>query len=159
MADPTPVAKSGYVNGADLLLSVGGKAIGHCTTHTCTYNTETKERAVKPATSVAYGGTSLWKEKGVVGLSVSINFEGLRHFGETEGGLKTLLNAWKSGTAVQVTAYERDSSASPYLSGSFVIASLEQSAPAQDDATFSGTLENNGAVTITPANLTGETIS
>ena len=159
MADPTPLAKSGYVNGADLLLSVGGKAIGHCTTHTCTYNTETKERAVKPASSVAYGGASLWKEKGVVGLGVSINFEGLRHFGETEGGLKTLLNAWKSGTAVQVTAYERDSSASPYLSGSFVIASLEQSAPAQDDSTYSGTLENSGAVTITPANLTGETIS
>ena len=159
MADPTPVAKSGYINGADLLLSVGGKAIGHCTTHTCTYNTETKERAVKPAASVAYGGTSLWKEKGVVGLSVSINFEGLRHFGETEEGLKSLLNAWKSGAAVTVTAYERDSSASPYLSGSFVIASLEQTAPAQDDSTFSGTLENNGEVTITPANLTGETIS
>ena len=148
MADPTPVAKSGYINGADLLLSVGGKAIGHCTTHTCTYNTETKERAVKPASSVAYGGTSLWKEKGV-----------LRHFGETEEGLKSLLNAWKSGAAVTVTAYERDSSASPYLSGSFVIASLEQTAPAQDDSTFSGTLENNGEVTITPTNLTGETIS
>ena len=159
MADPTPVAKSGYINGADLLLSVGGKAIGHCTTHTCTYNTETKERAVKPVASVAYGGTSLWKEKGVVGLGVSINFEGLRHFGETEEGLKSLLNAWKSGAAVTVTAYERDSSASPYLSGSFVIASLEQTAPAQDDSTFSGTLENNGAVTITPNNLTGETIS
>ena len=142
------------MNGADLLLSVGGKAIGPCT-----YNTETKERAVKPASSVAYGGTSLWKEKGVVGLSVSINFEGLRHFGETEGGLKTLLNAWKSGAAVTVTAYERDSSASPYLSGSFVIASLEQTAPAQDDATYSGTLENNGAVTITPSALTGETLT
>ena len=27
MPDPTPVAKSGYINGADLLLSVGGKAM------------------------------------------------------------------------------------------------------------------------------------
>ena len=116
-----------------------------------------KAAAAEPA---AYGsGTSLWKEKGMVGLSVSINFEGLRHFGETEGGLKTLLNAWKSGAAVTVTAYERDSSTSPYLSGSFVIASLEQTAPAQDDSTFSGTLENNGAVTITPSALTGETLT
>ena len=159
MADPTPVAKSGYVNGADLLLSVGGQAIGHCTTHTTTYNSETKERAVKPASSVAYAGASLWKEKGIVGLSVSINFEGLRHYGETEGGFKALLNAWKTGVPVTVTAYERDSSAAPYLSGSFVITSLEEGDPAQDDATYSGTLENSGAVTITPANLTGETIS
>ena len=156
---PDPVAKSGYVNGADILLSVGGKAIGHCTTHTTTYNTETKERSVKPASSVAYPTASLWKEKGVVGLGVTINFEGLRHFGETEGGFKSLLNAWKTGAAVAVTAYERDSSASPYLSGNFVITSLESSNPAQDDATYSGTLENNGAVTITPSALSGETIS
>lgn len=156
---PDPVAKSGYVNGADILLAVGGKAIGHCTTHTTTYNTETKERAIKPAASVAYAVASLWKEKGVTGLSVSINFEGLRHYGETEGGFKALLNAWKTGQPVQVTAFERDSDNAPYLSGSFVITSLEASNPAQDDATYSGTLENNGAVTITPSALTGEAIS
>lgn len=156
---PDPVVKSGYVNGADVLLAVGGKAIGHCTTHTTTYNTETKERAVKPAASVAYAAASLWKEKGVTGLSVSINFEGLRNYGETEGGFKALLNAWKTGQPVTVTAYERDESSSPYLSGSFVITSLEASNPAQDDATYSGTLENNGVVTITPSALTGETLS
>ena len=156
---PDPVAKSGYVNGADLLLSVGGKAVGHCTTHTVTYNTETKERAVKPTAATAYAVASLWKEKGVTGLSISINFEGLRHYGETEGGFKALLNAWKTGAAVAVTAFERDSDSTPYLSGNFVITSLESSNPAQDDATYSGTLENNGAVTIDPTKLTSETIS
>ena len=59
--------KSGYVNGSDLLLFIGGKAVGHCTSHTMTFNSETKERAVKP---VAKKGitSGLWKGKGVTGL-------------------------------------------------------------------------------------------
>lgn len=152
-----PTTKTGYVNGSDLLLKVGGKAIGHCTTHTTTFNTETKDRAVKPAASenIAAG---LWKGKGVTGLSVSISFEGLVNYDESEGGFKTLVNAWKSGQPVEVVAIERENS-DPYLTGSFVIASLEQSAPAQDDATYSGTLENNGEVDLDPSKITGETIS
>ena len=48
-----PTTKVGYVNGSDLLLKVGGKAIGHCTTHTTTFNTETKDRSVKPVASAS----------------------------------------------------------------------------------------------------------
>ena len=62
--------KTGYCNGSDMLVYVGGKAVGHCTTHTTTMNSETKDRAVKP---VATKGISagLWKGKGVTGLSIS----------------------------------------------------------------------------------------
>lgn len=45
--------KDDYINGSDLLLNVGGKAIGHCTTHTTTFNSDTKERAVKPVASAS----------------------------------------------------------------------------------------------------------
>ena len=45
------MAKSGYCNGSDMLLYVNGKAVGSCTTHTTTFNSETKERAVKPVAS------------------------------------------------------------------------------------------------------------
>ena len=76
----------------------------------------------------------------------------------TEGGFKTLLNAWKTGQPVEVVALEREN-ADPYLTGSFVIASLEQSAPAQDDVTYSGTLENNGEVTLDPSKITGESLT
>ncbi len=41
--------KTGYVNGSDLLLFVGDKAIGQCTSHSATFDSETKERAGKPA--------------------------------------------------------------------------------------------------------------
>ena len=49
--------KKGYVNGSDLLLGIAGKPYGHCTTHTATFTSETKDRAVKPvATLTATSG-------------------------------------------------------------------------------------------------------
>ena len=66
------MAETGYINGSDLLLSIGGKPVGHCTSHKLTFNTETKDRAVKPlATQGSKAG--LWKEKGVNGLSITIS--------------------------------------------------------------------------------------
>lgn len=137
-----------YVNGSDLLLMVGEKCIGHCTSHKTTYNTETKEHSVKPLQSAA-ATKALFKGKTVTGMSVSISFEGLAYDGETENGLEELRSLWIAGVPVTVKAFDRTSgSTSPYLSGSFVISSLEENAPAQDDTTYSGSLENSGAVTI-----------
>lgn len=65
-----------YCNGSDMLLYVGDKAFGHCSTHTTTMNSETKDRAVKPAASAAKS-SGLWKQKGVTGLSISISADGL----------------------------------------------------------------------------------
>ena len=129
-----------------MLLYIGGKAAGHCTTHTTTLNSETKDRAVKP---VATKGVSagLWKGKGVTGLSISISAEGLVFYGETEAGYKSMLAAWKAGKSVEVKCMERENSDKPYLAGNFVIASLERVDPAQDDATYSISLENDGEPT------------
>ncbi len=113
--------KTGYCNGSDMLLYVGGKAVGSCTTHTTTFNSETKERAVKPVATAGISG-GLWKKKGVVGLSYSISAEGLVFYDETENGYKELL--------------------------ALVIASLERTDPAQDDATYSISLENDGEPTV-----------
>lgn len=135
--------ETGYVNGSDLLLSIGGKAIGHCTSHTLTFNSETKERAVKPLASKAKSA-GFWKEKGVASLNVSISGEGLVFDGETENGYTALAALWAKGESVEVIGFERGNSASPYFKGNFVISSLEQSDPAQDDATYSISLENDG---------------
>ena len=139
--------KNGYCNGSDMLLYVGGKAVGSCTSHTVTFNSETKERAVKPVASAAIS-SGLWKGKGVVGLSYSISGEGLVFYDETECGFRELFALWKAGRPVTVKCMERENSDTPYLSGNFVIASLEQTSPAQDDATYSITLENDGEVEI-----------
>lgn len=137
------MTKTGYCNGSDLLLYVGGKAVGSCTSHTTTFSSETKERAVKPVASVALT-SGKWKKKGVVGLSYSISAEGLRFYDETECGFKELFKLWKAGEPVEVKCMERDATEKPYLVGSCVITSLEESAPAQDDATYSINLENDG---------------
>ena len=141
------MAKTGYCNGSDLLLYVGGKAVGSCTSHTATFSSETKERAVKPVASAALS-SGKWKKKGVVGLSYSISAEGLRFYDETECGFKELFKLWKAGESVEVKCMERDATEKPYLVGSCVITSLEESAPAQDDATYSINLENDGEPSI-----------
>ncbi|MCM1117640.1 MAG: phage tail protein [Pseudoflavonifractor sp.] len=144
-----------YINGSDLLLGLGqGKtAVAKCTSHTTTFNTETKERAVKPVAGAA-SSQSQWKEKGVTGKSVTITAEGLRFGkGDTEFGFKELLAAYRVGKSIPVIAYERGNSAAPYLEGKFVITSLEESTPAQDDATYSVTLENDGYVKIIEENI------
>lgn len=137
------MTKTGYCNGSDLLLYVGGKAVGSCTSHTTTFSSETKERAVKPVASAALT-SGKWKKKGVVGLSYSISAEGLRFYDETECGFKELFKLWKAGEPVEVKCMERDATEKPYLVGNCVITSLEESAPAQDDATYSINLENDG---------------
>ena len=137
------IAKQGYCNGSDMLLYVGGKAVGSCTSHTSTFNSETKERAVKPVAS-AKMSSGLWKGKGVTGLSYSISAEGLVFYDETESGFKTLFKLWKEGKSVEVKCMERENSDKPYLAGKCVIASLERTDPAQDDSTYSISLENDG---------------
>lgn len=138
-----PQTKTGYCNGSDMLVYVGDKAVGHCTTHTTTLNSETKERAVKPVASASLSA-GLWKGKGVTGLSISISADGLVFYDETEAGYKELYAAWKAGKSVQVKCMERAESPTPYLAGNFVITSLERTDPAQDDATYSVNFENDG---------------
>lgn len=154
-------SKKGYCNGSDMLVYVGEKAVGHCTTHTTTMNSETKDRAVKPVAS-ANISAGLWKGKGVVGLSISISVEGLCFYGESETGYKALVKAWKAGESVTVKCMERENSDKPYLAGKFIISSLERTDPAQDDATYTASFENDGepdtldetAITETPETAT-----
>lgn len=132
-----------YCNGSNMLLYLGEDAFGHCTTHTATMNSETKDRAVKPVASKAKTN-GMWKEKGVTGLSIAISAEGLIYDGETEASYQKMLAAWKSGQPVMIKCLQRGESKKPYLAGSFIISSLERTDPAQDDSTYTINLDNNG---------------
>lgn len=132
-----------YCNGSNMLLYLGDDAFGHCTTHTATMNSETKDRAVKPLASKAKTN-GMWKEKGVTGLSIAISAEGLIYDGETEASYGKMMAAWKSGQPVKIKCMQRGESKKPYLAGSFIISSLERTDPAQDDSTYIINLDNNG---------------
>lgn len=135
--------KTGYCNGSDMLAYLDGKAAGHSTSHSTSMSSETKDRAVKPVASASIKA-GLWKGKSVTGLSISISAEGLVFYGETESGYKAFFAAWKAGKSIVVKCMERESSDKPYLQGKFVIKSLERTDPANDDSTYSITLENDG---------------
>lgn len=145
---PTTV-KDDYINGSDVLVSVGGKAFGHCTTHTTTFNSETKDRAVKPVASAAKNA-GLWKAKGVTALSIQIKADGLRTWEETENGFEEVAPMWGKGQSVEVLCFKRGSDTAPYLKGKFVITTLEETDPASDDATYTITLDNDGEPDVYP---------
>lgn len=104
---------------------------------------ETKDRAVKPVATKSISA-GLWKSKGVTGLSISISAEGLVFYGESETGYKALVAAWKAGKSIEVKCMERENSTQPYIKGLFVITSLDRTDPANDDSTYSVSLENDG---------------
>lgn len=145
------MAKSGYCNGSDVLLMVNGKCVGHCTTHSLNCNSETKDRAVKPALTVGIG-SGLWKEKTVTGLSISASASGLVFYNETECSYADLFKLWKSAKSIECKFFERaeaggSTTPAPYCVGKFVITSLAKDAPAADDTTYSISLENDGEPT------------
>ena len=142
-----------YVNGSDLLCSVAGKAVGHCTSHTATFNTETKDVAVKPVATTVPGSSSLYKSKRVTGLSVQVKADGLQFYKETESGFKQVLGPWSKGQSVKLDLFERSQDETPYLTGQFIISSIEPTAPAGEDATYSVTFDNDGPVTIDETKL------
>ncbi len=142
------MAQSGYFNGSDMLLYVAGKPVGHCTNHNTEFNTETKERNVKAVASKGKG-QSKWKESSVTGLSISITAEGLVSYDETEAGFSALLTAYNNAQPVECKCMERGKEA-PYLTGNFVIESLKRQDGAGDDATWSISLKNTGAVELDP---------
>ena len=134
---------TGYKNGSDLLLNIGGKCVGHCSSHSVTYNSDTKEHAVKPE-AIKAKSSCLWKGKAVVGLNISISAEGVRFYSETENGFEQIVPMWGKGQSVEVQSFARGDDASPTLKGKFVITKIEETNPAQDDATYSIDLENDG---------------
>ena len=150
MPETNTSPKTGYVNGSDMLLYVGDVAVGSCTSHTTTFSSETKERAVKPAAQPVLGA-GLRTRTRVVALRYSISAEGLCFYDEAEYGYAQLLGAWKTGQAITVKCMERatksDDTPAPYLVGPCVITNLERTDPAQDDSTYSLQLDNAGEPT------------
>lgn len=137
---------TGYKNGSDILVKLPDGAIGHCTTHTITYSTETKDVAVKPLASAA-ASAGKYKQKRIVGMSIQIKVSGMKFYSETESGFKAMLAKWALGASVAASAFERGNDNTPYLAGNFVISELTETNPAEDDATYDATLDLDGAPT------------
>lgn len=126
-----------YIKGKDLLLKVGDKAIGHCTQHEITYNTNSTEYKVKPPAEKSVEA-ALFNGRVPSDLDISISFEGLRYTGEKENGIEALSALWGAAAPVEVEGFQRGLNDKPYLKGKFVIDSLTEGNPADGDATYNG---------------------
>lgn len=138
-----------YMSGSNVLFTVGGKGLGHSTTHTVTYNTETKKRGVKPPVKEKTK-KALFSGKGVTEMSISVHGEGFRYKGEEELSLDEIRKLWGIGRSVELSCFEREGDATPYLKGKFVISKVEETSPAQNDATFTVDFENDGEPEVYP---------
>lgn len=138
-----------FENGSDILLNVGGSCLAKCSTHNIQYNTETKERAVKAPASESKQ-TALFTSKGVTKLTITAHGEAFRFYKASENGFEECAAMWGKGQAVELQAFKRGSDSSPYLKGKFVITAMEETNPANDDATWTIDLENDGTPEIYP---------
>lgn len=148
MADsaPTLADTGGYTNGSDLLVEIDGKCVGHCTSHALNYNSETKQHAVKAPATETTTGIDLFSQTTVSALSIGITFEGLVHDSEAEMSVGSLKSKWRAAKPVTVKAFKRGGE--PSLVCEMVITKLTETAPAQDDTTYSGELANCGAPSV-----------
>lgn len=140
------MAKS-VLDGTDLILSIGGNALGFSTGCKVSTSTETGERITKEAAS------GKWKEKYVKSFSESISADGCVL---TDGDEKTptydqLKDMMLKGEPVTAAYNLRDGdqrtgkTAGGYT-GNYIITSLELDGQAGDDAKYSIQLENSGKV-------------
>jgi hypothetical protein len=141
---------SGYANGSDMLLSINGDCIGHCTEHTVTYDTESKTRSVKAPAKQGIDASSLFDETAITKLSITISFKGLRTYSEGELPFQLLLEHWRNAEPISVDCFPRSTTGAqcqPYLCANAVITKLTENNPAGDDASYDGELKVTGVPT------------
>lgn len=135
------------LDGTDLILSVGGKALGFSTGCKVSTSVETGERITKEAS------TGKWKEKYVKSFSESISADGcVLTDGDAEMPTYDQLKALMlEGKPVEAAYSLRDGDTrtgktTGGYKGAYIITSLDLDGQAGDDAKYSISLENSGAV-------------
>lgn len=148
---------SKVLDGTDLILSVGGNALGYSTGCKVSTSTETGERVTKEAAS------GKWKEKYVKSYSESISADGVVLTDSTTAmpTYDQLKDLQLKGEPIEATYGVRDGDSregktAGQYKGKYLITSLDLDAQAGDDAKYSLQLENCGKVEKVGTGLNGE---
>ena len=131
------------LDGTDLLLSVGGKALGYSTSCKISTSTETGERVTKEA------ATARWKQAYVKSFSETITADGLvlTNSDAEKPTYKELKALQLAGEPVIAAYYQRSSEGgSIAYNGKYIITKLDIDATAGEDAKYSIELQNSGAI-------------
>ena len=131
------------LDGTDLLLSVGGKALGYSTSCKISTSTETGERVTKEA------ATARWKQTYVKSFSETITADGLvlTNSDAEKPTYKELKALQLAGEPIIAAYYQRSSEGgSIAYNGKYIITKLDIDATAGEDAKYSIELQNSGAI-------------
>ena len=131
------------LDGTDLLLSVGGKALGYSTSCKISTSTETGERVTKEA------ATARWKQAYVKSFSETITADGLvlTNSDAEKPTYKELKTLQLAGEPVIAAYYQRSSEGGSIgYSGNYIITKLDIDGTAGEDAKYSIELQNSGAI-------------
>lgn len=146
------------LDGTDLILSVGGSALGFSTGCKVSTSVETGERITKEAS------TGKWKEKYVKSFSESISADGcvLTNGDDTMPTYDQLKDMMLKGEPIEAQyslrdGDERTGKTAGGYKGNYLITSLDLDGQAGDDAKYSIQLENSGEVTKVSTGLTEST--
>jgi len=121
------MATTGNINGTNLLVYIGGTAIGCATSSSISLNMSTIDTTCKDSAG--------WTD-GIAGLrDWSIDTEALTQFDATYG-FNDLVTAWKNRTLVTVR-FSTNVTGDEYFEGTAYITSLSEDAPMEDVTTFS----------------------
>ena len=133
------------LDGTDLLLSVGGKALGYSTSCKISTSTETGERVTKEA------ATARWKQAYVKSFSETITADGLvlTNSDAEKPTYKELKALQLAGEPIVAAYYQRTGDdATIRCYGNYIITKLDIDATAGEDAKYSIELQNSGAVNV-----------
>ena len=131
------------LDGTDLLLSVGGKALGYSTSCKISTSTETGERVTKEA------ATARWKQAYVKSFSETITADGLvlTNSDAEKPTYKELKALQLAGEPVIAAYYQRSAEGgSIAYNGKYIITKLDIDGTAGEDAKYSIELQNSGAI-------------
>lgn len=131
------------LDGTDLLLSVGGKALAYSTSCKISTSTETGERITKET------ATARWKEAYVKSFSETITADGLvlTNSDAEKPTYKELKVLQLAGEPVIAAYYQRSSDGGSIgYSGKYIITKLDIDGTAGEDAKYSIELQNSGAI-------------
>ena len=147
------------LDGTDLILSIGGKALGYSTGCKISTTAETGERVTKEAAS------GKWKEKYVKSYSETVSADGvtLTDGDSSKPTYDQLKEAMLKGEPIEGSYNVRDGNsregkASGGYKGKYIITSLDLDAQAGDDAKYSMQMENCGPVTADAGGLGAKTV-
>lgn len=153
-----------YIHGSNMILFIDNKPVGHCTSCEIQDQAETKSRSIKtlpaydeeevtdpelkPSEGEDTSKDGLWDRKTVSKRSTSISAEALVCKNETGTTYDELLAKMDAGEPVKVKYAHKGEENSQYRVGMFVITSLTENSPSDDDVTCSISLENSGKVRV-----------